>query len=326
MDRLFIAKDKERLYQCYSVDQIGNSLVISNEAFLAEPEKFREIRYIFSTWGMINLTEEEIASYFPKLEAVYYAAGSVKPFALPFMARGVRIFSAWVANAVVVSELLMAQIILANKGYFMQHRRYKEEGFPVSRAYCRSFPGNFNAKVGFIGCGSVTKHTIERLKPFRLEIFVVSKHLKEEEAKEMGVTKVDLPFLFGNCDTISNNLPNLKGTEGIIDYKLLSTMKEHATFINTGRGAQVNFEDLKQVMREKIHCCALLDVTDPHEPLDLADDVWEIPNIFITPHAAGANSQEIFRLGEYMVEEHEKMVKGNAVLYEVLEEMLETMA
>lgn len=73
---------------------------------------------LFSTWGMPALAEEEIARFFPKLKAVFYAAGTVQGFARPFLNRGIRIFSAWGANAVPVAEFTVSQILLANKGFF----------------------------------------------------------------------------------------------------------------------------------------------------------------------------------------------------------------
>ena len=72
---------------------------------------------LFSTWGMPALAEEEIARFFPKLKAVFYAAGTVQGFARPFLNRGIRIFSAWGASAVPVAEFTVSQILLANKGF-----------------------------------------------------------------------------------------------------------------------------------------------------------------------------------------------------------------
>ena len=43
-------------------------------------------------------------------------------------------------------------------------------------------------------------------------------------------------------------------------------MKDNATFINTGRGAQVVENDLEKVMIDKPGACALLDVTQT-EPI-----------------------------------------------------------
>ena len=77
---------------------------------------------IFSTWGMPSLTEAQIAQHLPCLQAVFYAAGSVQAFARPFLTRGVKIYSAWAANAVPVAEYTVAQILLANKGFFADRK------------------------------------------------------------------------------------------------------------------------------------------------------------------------------------------------------------
>lgn len=326
MNRLFIAKEKNRLFQCYTEEQVGDSLVISHEEFWENPERFREIRYIFSTWGMIVLSEEEISKYFPKLEAVFYGAGSVKYFALSFLKSGVRVFSSWLANAVPVAEFLVGQILLANKGYFLMHHRYKNQGFQVSRDYCRCFDGNYGTKVGFLGCGAITELVVSLLKPYSLDIYIFSGHLTEEESEVLGVKKAEMGWIFENCQTISNNMANTPETALLIDEKYFSKMREFSTFINTGRGAQVNLVDLKKVFREKKDCVALIDVTDPVEPLYCEDDIWQMENVFLSPHSAGSISKEIFRMGDYMMDVYGKLISGDEVSYEVTEKLLETMA
>ena len=71
-----------------------------------------EAEVAFSTWGMPVLSEAELAQFFPKLKAVFYAASSVQAFARPLLARNIRLLSAWKANAVPVAEYTVAQIIL----------------------------------------------------------------------------------------------------------------------------------------------------------------------------------------------------------------------
>lgn len=326
MQCLFIAKEKEKVYQCYTLEQIGDNPVINHDEFYQNTEKYKETQYIFSTWGMITLSKEDISLYFPLLKAVFYGAGSVKYFATPFLESGVRVFSAWLANAVPVSEFLMSQILLANKGYFLMHTRYKEEGFQSSRQYCRCFDGNYSTNVGFLGYGSITQRTIQLLQPFHLNIFVYSNHLTSEEALSLNITKTSMEDIFENCQTISNNMANTSETANCIHKMHFLLMKEYATFINTGRGAQVNLQDLKTVFQQKRNCVALIDVTDPDEPLSPDDDIWDIPNIFISPHSAGSISKEIYRMGDYMLEEFKSLISGKSVSYEVTESSLKTMA
>ena len=92
--------------------------VKSMEELDARKEELRKVDYIFSTWGMPEFTEEEIKTLLPNLECVFYAAGSVQYFARSFLNCGVKVFSAWAANAVPVAEYTVSQIILANKGFF----------------------------------------------------------------------------------------------------------------------------------------------------------------------------------------------------------------
>ena len=74
-------------------------LCYSKEAVLGQKEAFGDVTAIFSTWGMPVFSEEEIRQIFPKLEALFYAAGSVQTFARPFLNCGVKVFSAWAARS-----------------------------------------------------------------------------------------------------------------------------------------------------------------------------------------------------------------------------------
>lgn len=64
--------------------------VYTKAAVLDAPERLADTAYIFSTWGMPAFTEREIETCFPKLRAVFYAAGTVQAFARPFPARFLR--------------------------------------------------------------------------------------------------------------------------------------------------------------------------------------------------------------------------------------------
>ena len=86
---------------------------------------FADVTELFSTWGMPVFSEEEIRRCFPRLECVFYAAGSVQSFARPFLNCGVKVISAWAANAIPVAEFTVAEIILANKGFYRQSRLMK---------------------------------------------------------------------------------------------------------------------------------------------------------------------------------------------------------
>jgi phosphoglycerate dehydrogenase-like enzyme len=60
---------------------------------------------------------------------------------------------------------------------------------------------------------------------------------------------------------VSNHLPNLPNLQQVLDGKLFASMRPDATFINTGRGAQVHEADLISVLKLRPDITALLQGT-----------------------------------------------------------------
>lgn len=77
--------------------------IVTQADFDSRLHALADLEVIFSTWGLWRFTPEQIAAM-PRLEAVFYAAGSVKGFAEPLLDRDIIVVSGWGANAVPVVE------------------------------------------------------------------------------------------------------------------------------------------------------------------------------------------------------------------------------
>ena len=323
MQHIYLSEKPERLEAVYARQL---PLKIWKKAdILASPESFRDTRYIFSTWGMPEFTVEEIKACLPSLEAVFYAAGSVQHFARPFLQAGVKVFSAWAANAVPVAEYTVAQIVLANKGFFASAPLASTGDRAGAKAVFAGYPGNFGVRVGIIGAGMIGKMVIRRLKDYDLEVVTFDPFLPEQTARELGVEKVSLEELFSTCQVVSNHLANNAQTKGMLGGELFARMLPHATFLNTGRGAQVVEADLIAALQARPDLTAVLDVTYP-EPPEEGSGLLRLPNCILTPHIAGSSGNEVQRMASYMLEEYHRFTQGESCLWEVTEAMLETMA
>ncbi|MCQ2462284.1 MAG: NAD(P)-binding domain-containing protein [Clostridia bacterium] len=288
-------------------------------------DELKDVEYIFSTWGMPALEEKVIEELLPKLKAIFYAAGTVQAFARPFMRRGVKIFSAWGANAVPVAEVTTAEIILANKGFYQNVHRGGEDEWTEHDAG-KPYPGNYNTDIGIIGAGMIGTLVIRYLKNYRLNVRVFDPFMTDERAAQLGVEKVStLPELFSKCHVISNHLANNAQTVGMIDRSCFEKMDETAVFINTGRGQQVVEKDMIDALKAVGTRSAVLDVTYP-EPPEKGSELYKMKNVFLTPHTAGSLGNEVQRMGEYMLEEYTALITGKETRYLVSEKMLSTMA
>ena len=289
-------------------------------------DEIKDVECIFSTWGMPAYTPEQIDEFFPKLKIVFYGAGSVQAFARPFLNKGITVISAWMANSVPVVEYSVAQIILANKGFYQVTNKVdSRKGRDVSRKYFESYSGNYNTKVGLIGLGAIGAGVAEQLKNFKLDVYAYDPFASEEKAKNLNVTLTSLEYIFENCQTISNHCANLPETQNILNGDLFKLMKKNATFINTGRGAQVVEADLIAALEEEPDRTAVLDVTMP-EPPEENHPFYSMPNVFLTPHIAGSAGDECMRMGDYMLDEANRFINGEDLKYSVSLKMLETMA
>ena len=299
--------------------KIGKKDLAENAEFLKDCE------IAFSTWGMPKFTKEEIRQYMPNLKALFYAAGTVQYFAKPFLECGVKVFSAFAANAVPVAEYTFAQIVLANKGFFQSAKGYRL--LPLrSLAFANSIGGNFKTKVGLVGLGAIGRMVAEKLMALDVEVFAYDPFVSKERADELNVTLVeDLETIFKECNVISNHLANKKELENIYNFKLFKAMKKHTTFINTGRGAQICEYSLALQLLLHPSKTAVVDVLK-REFLPYINPLFWCPNAIITPHIAGSTGNEPQRMAYYMIDELAHYLTDGATKYEVTAENLLRMA
>ncbi len=303
----------DRVYACgrrQDVEELTDLYpeVISSENFEQHVDNLKDIEVIFSTWGMLPLTEAQI-DMLPSLKAVFYGAGSVKSFAEPFLKKGIKVSTAWKANAVPVAEFCLGQILLAANGYYQNLRDYKKTTFS-DKAYKKAYrgPGVYNIKCALIGTGVISLKLQELLKPFNIETVLVPSRVERRT--------VSLEKAFESCYIISNHLPNRDDNQGILTGEMFRSMPFGATFINTGRGAQVNETEMVEVLKERTDLSALLDVTAP-EPVAVDSELLKLPNVYLTTHIAGSMNNELVRMADYVIDDFKHWQKGEAMENEV---------
>jgi phosphoglycerate dehydrogenase-like enzyme len=279
------------------------------------------VQLLFCTWGMKPLDKNFIAAS-TQLEAIFYAAGSIRYIVSDeFWKSGIKICSAWAANAIPVAEMTLGLVILSLKQVFTHSRNCTgPEGYrrlPVAGAY--------ESTVGLIGMGMIGRHVRELLTNLEVDVLVYDPYLSDAEAKALGVTKVSLDELFTQSDVVSLHAPNIPDTRNMIRGGHFRQLKPGATFINTARGALVHEGELIEVLQQRKDITAILDVTNPEPPRE-GSPLYTLPNVILTPHIAGSMGQECRRMAQYMVDECRRYLNGEPLLYQITQEMIKTMA
>ena len=290
--------------------------VLSHGRTLADTE------VIFGTWGMPVL-DENFLNMAPKLQAVFYAAGTVKSFVTEDMwRRGVTLCSAWRANAVPVAEFALGAILLSLKNVWAYQRTLK-----ATRDWYQKIPtaGGFHGTVGLVSLGAVGMRVAELLAGFELEVIAYDPVVDPSCIRGKSVKLVGLDELFERSDVVSVHTPWLKETEGLIGGDLIRGMKPFSTLINTSRGAILNEGQMIDALRERADLTAFLDVTHI-EPPDPKSPLFELPNVLLTPHISGSLDAECQRMGNFMLGEYLRFLHKEPLQHQVTPGMLDTMA
>jgi phosphoglycerate dehydrogenase-like enzyme len=280
-----------------------------------------ELELLFTGWGAPRLDAPFLDAH-PKLEAVFHAAGSVRDMATEdFWKRGIRLSSAWRINARPVAEFSFAQIILALKHALPRMRRMRDErrkpsDFPS--------PGAYGATVGLVGLGAIGRLTAGLLRSLDVRLLAMDPAASERLALECGVQIVDIEALFAESDVVSLHAPAIASTRHMIHAGLLASMKPGATLLNTARGSLVDEAALIRTLQQRPDLTAVLDVTEP-DPPDAASPLYELPNVFLTPHIGGSVGHECWRMGEVMLEEALRYLEGSELRHSLDRQAAEAM-
>jgi phosphoglycerate dehydrogenase-like enzyme len=263
---------------------------------------------LLSGWGCPPLGEDVLARA-PRLRAVIHAAGTVKNHVgEPVFARGIAVTSAVAANAIPVAQYAVAAILFAAKGAFALRERFRT--VRAFRIWPRELPGvgALGKTIGIVGASHIGRLVLAHLQPHGFRVLLHDPTLAPGAAEAMGATPAALDDLLRESDVVSLHAPLLPETRHLLDVRRLGLMRDGTTLVNTARGGLVDSRALESELASG-RLMAVIDTTEP-EILPATSPLYELPNVFLTPHIAGAMGRETQRLADLALDELERFARG----------------
>jgi phosphoglycerate dehydrogenase-like enzyme len=196
-----------------------------------------------------------------------------------------------VANAQDVFSTTIAEDILTKIFFFNRHVSHylhamsTHQWLPIPKE--RELMG---ATFGFVGAGSIATTTAQRLKPFSVKLIAYRREQRNHPLfDEVYWGAEGLDALLRQSDYVIVAIPLTSETAHLLDRRRLLLMKNDALLINVSRGMIIDQEALIDMLREKRIRGAALDVVTP-EPLPESSPLWELDNVYITPHNASSST------------------------------------
>ena len=172
--------------------------------------------------------------------------------------------------------------------------------------------------VGIIGLGSIGQEIARKASMLGMRVIGVKNTPRPLEGVDRVFGPGQMGDVFRQSDYVINLLPDTQATRGLIDKTFFSLMRPSACFINLGRGSTVNQADLIDALRTKTIRAAASDVYE-EEPLPADSPLWQMENVILTPHIAGASPQYLQRAMEIIRHNLNVYISGSGQMINVVD-------
>ncbi len=158
------------------------------------------------------------------------------------------------------------------------------------------------ATVGIVGLGGVGRRLASVLASFKTRILATDWYPIDKPDHVAELWSPDrLPDLLRAVDILFLCAPLTEHTRGMINAEMLSLLRPHAYLINVARGPLVVERDLVAALKAGKLAAAAMDVTEK-EPLPETSELWDMPNVIVTPHVGGQSARRIDDMTEFFCE------------------------
>lgn len=276
-------------------------------------------------WGTPSLTTM-LSEWSPDrspLRLVAHTAGSIK-FLLTqdLLERGLKVTHSNDSLAEAVAEFTLGSFISMRRQMILSAERYRAGRPSLPFTTMRELPGSV---IGIIGASAIGRRVMELLRPWNVSILLYDPYCTIETAATYQAQKVDLLTLMQKSDIVSLHAPITPETINMLGSEQFTAMKDGALFVNTARGVLVDHDALLHELKTG-RIWAILDVTDPKEPLPRDSEFFQLENCVVLPHIAGASVEARQRQGRYMAEDILRYFKGESLRFGIRPDQWKTMA
>ena len=168
--------------------------------------------------------------------------------------------------------------------------------------------------MGILGFGGVGKTLAQRAAAFGMNILVVDKYPGEKPDHVTDLWGLDrLDDLMAKSDYLVIAAPYTREAHHMIAERELALLKPEAMVVIISRGGIVSEAALIEVLQEKRIRAAAIDVFEA-DVLPPESPLWDMDNVFISPHAAGGSNLERDTILEIVEENLGRFIRGDLPL------------
>lgn len=222
-------------------------------------------------------------------------------------ARGVEVTHAQWLNADDVADFAIGLMIAAWRGIVAGHEHVISGGYE-RREPLRPFGSLTGKSVGIVGLGHIGHEIAARAQAMKMDVAWWGPRPKDApwpRAESLKALAEESDVLMIACRADESN-------RGSINREIMTALGKRGLLVNVARGSIVQEDDLIACLKDGTLGMAAIDVFW-REPTS-AERWKDVPNIVVTPHAAGSSAEIVVRLVGQAMENLRRQFAGEPLL------------
>jgi len=218
-------------------------------------------------------------------------------------------------NALPIAEYVLSTILLFAKSLPQAFRDQSRLAFD-RRAY---HPVLVQGKtLGIIGLGGIGSEVARLARAVGLRVLATRRSVSVAQQQTQGVDELlppsALSSLLARSDFVAVCAQWTPETDKLLGATELRRMKPTAYLVNVARGELLDQSALITALREGWIAGAALDVYDGEFTGPPPEELWQLPNVLITPHTSGGTDVAVAKGLELFCENLRRYLAGQALL------------
>jgi phosphoglycerate dehydrogenase-like enzyme len=262
----------------------------------------REVEAVFAEEPL----PDALVDRMPMLRWLHVTRGGVNAYLTPAVkARPIQLTGSKGVHGTVFSEFALACIFaLAKKlpeSLAAQRQKQWQRLQPIEVA---------GQTLGIVGLGTAGDELARKAKALGMRVVATKRTLieKPDYVEELGAPAY-LPTLMEQSDYVVLLLASVPSTFNIIGESELRRMKPSAYLINLSGGRAIEEALLVRALKERWFAGAALDAF-ARQPLPQDSELWNLPNVLITPRIAGITRQKWPALLPIFIDNLQRFIAG----------------
>ena len=266
-----------------SFEKWRNILINHNMNLYNWPDDFKKNSIYSNINGaLVWDPPDEIWKYFPNIKIIQSLGAGVDHILRKKIPENVNIIKLHDPNlSNQMAEYALMSVLMCKRKYFQYSKNMSNKKWNQLTPL-----DNKDFKITILGYGNISKLIIKNFKGMGFNINVWGNSKRNLKNINYFFGKSQLHESIKNSSCLISLLPDTKLTRGLIGLDEFNLLSNESYFINIGRGNTINETEMIYALKNNILTGAIIDVFNK-EPLDKNNELWNLKNIFITPHIAG---------------------------------------